>query len=116
MADLEETLVPLVRSTLSEVLNAEGLVTEAMRDLVRDEIKEYMRSKLDDDPDLKKEIKDALNLYMESRAKELLATVRLAKAGTKMSFALLPEGIKDDIKEEILKMFEAEISEFLERV
>ena len=42
MADLEETLVPLVRSTLSEVLKAEGLVTEAMRDLIRDEIKEYM--------------------------------------------------------------------------
>ena len=116
MADLEETLVPLVRSTLSEVLKAEGLVTEAMRDLIRDEIKEYMRVKLEEDKELKQEIKDALNLYMEARAKELLATVRLAKAGTKMSFAMLPEGLKDDIKDEILRMFQSEISEFLERV
>jgi hypothetical protein len=116
MADLEETLVPLVRCTLSEVLKAEGLVTAAMRDLIRDEIKEYMRAKLEEDQDLKKEIKEALNMYMESRAKELLATVRLAKAGTKMSFALLPENLKEDIKEEILGMFEAEIAEFLERV
>ena len=116
MADLEETLVPLVRNTLSEVLNAEGLVTEAMRDLVRDEIKAYMRAKLEEDQELKQEIKDALNLYLESRAKELLATIRLAKAGTKMSFALMPEGLKEDIKGEVLKMFEAEIAEFLERV
>ena len=116
MADLEETLVPLVRSTLSEVLKAEGLVTEAMRDLVRDEIKEYMKARMDEDPELKKEIKDALTLYLESRAKELLATVRLAKAGAKMSFAMLPEGLKDEIKGEVLKMFEAEISEFLERI
>jgi flagellar basal body-associated protein FliL len=116
MADLEETLVPLVRSTLSEVLKAEGLVTEAMRDLVRDEIKAYMRAKLDQDEELKQEIKDALNMYLESRAKELLATVRLAKAGAKMSFAMLPEGLKEEIKDEILGMFEKELAEFLERV
>ena len=116
MADLEETLVPLVRSTLSEVLRAEGLVTEAMRDLVRDEIKAYMRARLEEDPDLKQEIKDALNPYLESRAKELLATVRLAKAGTKMSFAMLPENLKDEIKREIISMFEDEISEFMERM
>jgi hypothetical protein len=116
MAALEETLVPLVRSTLSEVLQAEGLVTEAMRDLVRDEIKAYMRAKLEEDPVLKQEIKDALNLYLEARAKEMLATVRLAKAGTKMSFAMLPENLKDDIKNEIMGMFESEISEFMDRV
>ncbi len=116
MADLEETLVPLVRSTLSEVLQAEGLVTEAMRDLVRDEIKAYMRAKLEEDPTLKQEIKDALEMYLESRAKEMLATVRLAKAGTKMSFAMLPEDLKEEIKEEVLKMFESEIASFLERI
>lgn len=116
MADLEETLVPLVRSTLSEVLRAEGLVTEAMRDLVRDEIKAYMRAKLEEDPILKQEIKDALNLYLEARAKEFLATVRLAKAGTKMSFAMLPENLKEEVKAEIMGMFEAEIAEFMERV
>jgi hypothetical protein len=116
MADLEETLVPLVRTTLSEVLKAEGLVTEAMRDLVRDEIKAYMRAKLEEDQELKQEIKDALEMYLESRAKEMLATLRLAKAGTKMSFAMLPENLKEEIKTEVLKMFEAEIAEFLERV
>jgi hypothetical protein len=116
MADLEETLIPIVRSTLSEVLNAEGLVTEAMRDLVRDEIKAYMRAKLEDDPVLKQEIKDALEMYLESRAKEMLATVRLAKAGTKMSFAMLPDNLKEEIKAEIVGIFEAEIAEFLERV
>lgn len=116
MADLEETLVPLVRSTLSEVVQAEGLVTEAMRDLVRDEIKAYMRAKLEEDPVLKQEIKVALEMYLESRAKEMLATVRLAKAGTKMSFAMLPEDLKEEIKEEILSMFEGEIASFLERM
>jgi len=116
MADLEETLVPLVRSTLTEVLQAEGLVTEAMRDLVRDEIKAYMRAKLEQDPVLKQEIKDALEMYLESRAKEMLASLRLAKAGTKMTFAMLPEGLKDEIKSEVLKMFESEIAEFLERM
>ena len=116
MADLEETLVPLVRSTLSEVLQAEGLVTEAMRDLVREEIKAYMRAKLEEDPELKREIQEPLEMYLESRAKEMLATVRLAKAGTKMSFAMLPEDLKDEIKEEVLSMFESEIAAFLERM
>lgn len=116
MADLEETLVPVVRSTLQEVLQAEGLVTEAMRDLVKDEIKQYMRAKLDEDEELKAEIKQALTLYMESRAKELIATVRLAKAGTKVSFNMLPEGLREELKDEILRMFESEVSEFIDRL
>jgi hypothetical protein len=116
MADLEETLVPLVRTTLSEVLQAESLVTEAMRDLVRDEIKAYMRAKLDEDPALKQEIKDALEMYLESRAKEMIASIRMAKAGTKISFAMLPENLKEEVKAEVLKMFESEIAEFLERM
>jgi hypothetical protein len=33
-----------------------------------------------------------------------------------MSFAMLPEGLKDEIKDEILGMFEKELAEFLERV
>lgn len=116
MAELEETIIPLIKSTISDVLRAEGLVTEAMRDLVKDEIKAYMRTKLDEDPELKQEIKDALTMYMESRAKELIAAVRLAKAGAKVSFNMLPEALKDELKAEILKMFESEISELLEKV
>lgn len=116
MAELEETLVPMVQKTLSEVLRAEGLVTEAMRDLVKDEIKEHMRAKLDEDPELKKEIKDALNMYIEARAKELIAAVRLTKAGAKLSFNMVPPKLRDELKDEVVKMFEKELNELLERV
>jgi DNA-binding FrmR family transcriptional regulator len=116
LAELEETLVPVIHRTITDVLKAEGLITEAMRDLVKDEIKEYMRAKLEEDPALKQEIKDALNMYMESRAKELIAAVRLTKAGAKLSFNMIPDPLKEELKAEMIKMFEDELSELLERV
>jgi DNA-binding FrmR family transcriptional regulator len=116
LTELEETLTPLLRRTLSDVLQAEGLVTEAMRDLVKDEIKEYMRAKLSEDKELKKEIKDALGMYMEARARELIAAVRLTKAGAKLSFDMVPDHLREELKGELVRMFEKELSELLERV
>jgi len=116
MTDLEETLTPLVRRTISDVLQAEGLVTEAMRELVKDEIKEYMRLKLNEDPELKKEVKDALNMYMEARARELIAAVKLTKAGAKLSFNMIPPHLREELKGELIKMFEKELNELLQNV
>ena len=48
-----------IKSALGS-LDTESLLVEAMQDMVKDEIKAYMRQKIDENPELKAEIKEAV--------------------------------------------------------
>jgi len=116
MTDLEETLTPLVRRTISDVLQAEGLVTEAMRELVKDEIKDYMRVKLNEDPELKRRSRTPSTCTWRRAPRELIAAVKLTKAGAKLSFNMIPPHLREELKGELIKMFEKELNELLLKV
>ena len=47
----------ILKGTISDIMPQKDLVIEAVHDMVRNEIKKYIRQKLDEDPELKKEIK-----------------------------------------------------------
>ena len=69
----------MVKSMLDDTLDIEGIIMESLRDMVKDEVKKHIKAALEKDPSLKRELKEAVNLYLEARAKQIYAAVLLAK-------------------------------------
>ena len=60
MADDNKILKPLLKEGLYDIFGGEDILIDAARDLIREEIKEYIRNRLDENPQLKREFKDAV--------------------------------------------------------
>jgi len=97
------------------VLHSEDLVVEAVQDLIKDEIKLQIRNRILEDPEVRKELKSAISLYIEYKIKELYAAMKLAKAGAKVSINLIPENMKDEVSGEFIKIFEHQINAIFEK-
>ncbi|UCE75009.1 MAG: hypothetical protein JSV56_04715 [Methanomassiliicoccales archaeon] len=115
MSDSEDSLTQILKGAVSDIMPQRDLVIEAVHDLVRDEIKRYIRQKLDEDPELKKEIKEAINEYLYAKIKEVNATLKLAKSGAKLGLNLIPEHLREEASKDIISLFEKEIGEILGR-
>ena len=115
MAGEEKNIAPLIKTALSDVIGAEDLLLDATRDLVRDEIKRVIRAKLEENPALRDEIKDAISMYLEAKGRQVLATLKLAMASAKLGLELLPPALKKDMSKELMSVFEKELSEILAR-
>ena len=63
---IERLLTGSIQNQLQELMSTEDLVIEAFRDLVKDELKTHIRAKVDEDPELKAEIKEAVAYYFHS--------------------------------------------------
>lgn len=100
---------------MSDSLDAEDLVLEALREMVKDEIKRHIKSKLDEDPELRKEIKDAISMYLETRARQVYATIKIAKGAAKLGLSLIPPDLKKEMSKEVLSIFEKELSSIMEK-
>lgn len=115
MSDTEDTLSQILKGAVSDIMPQKDLVIEAVHELVRDEIKRYIRNKLDEDPELKKEIKDAINEYLSAKIREINAALKLAKSGAKLGLSLIPEHLRQEVSKDIVNLFEKEMGEILEK-
>ena len=105
----------MIKSILTDSLSAEDLVVEALRDMVKDEVKSHIRAALDKDPALRKEIKDAIYMYLEAKARQLYATMKLGKGAAKLGLSIIPPDLKKEMSKEILSMLENELGNIMER-
>jgi hypothetical protein len=112
---IENILKSLGKGLPLEELNTENLVMESLRDLVKDEIKSHLRKKIEEQPELKDELKGAIELFLEAKMRETFATLKLAKAGTKLGLTMVPDKILDDLGIEFSKVFEKELFTILEK-
>ena len=111
-----ENLIKTVGKGLPlEELNTENIVMEAVRDLVKDEIKLHLRNKVDENPELKHELKEAVELFIEAKLRESFAAIKLAKAGTKLGLTLVPEKMVGELTKEFSKVFEKELITILDK-
>ncbi|MEM4728569.1 MAG: hypothetical protein QXH42_02245 [Thermoplasmata archaeon] len=115
MNNEEKNIAPLIKSALSDVIGAEDLLLEATRELVRDEIKRVIRAKLEENPALRDEIKEAISMYLEARGRQVFAALKLGVAGARLGLELLPPALKKDVSKELMAMFEKELREILAR-
>jgi hypothetical protein len=105
----------MIKSLLNETLDVEEIILESLRDMIKDEVKQHIRKALEKDPDLKKELKEAVTLYLEARAKQIYATVLLAKGATKLGLSIMPGDLKKDLSKEVLSILEKELSQIMDR-
>lgn len=115
MEDIDKLIKPLIKNIIPELSITEDLIMETVRDIIKDEIKKRIYKKLDSDPALRNEIKEAISLYIDAKIKETYASAMLAKCGTKLGLDILPENLKEKLTEDLLKLFGKEINAILER-
>ncbi len=115
MTELETSILRNLSKEVTPLLNTEDLVLEAVHSLVQDEIKEYIRKKLNEDEVLRKELRDTVELYMEAKLKELYYAMKIAKTGTKLGLNLIPEKLREEISNELSRVVEKEMSTILEK-
>jgi len=114
---IERLLTGSIQSQLQDLLSTEDLVIEAFRDLVKDELKSHIRSKVEEDPELKAEIKEAVGYYFQSKARSIYAELELkaTRAATRLGLRLLPDDLQGEVGEALVTLFEKELGDLLEK-
>jgi len=97
------------------ILHSEDLILDAVRDLLKDEVKGYIRSRLDANPALKQELKEAVGGLMEAKLQEAYALMKVAKSSAKLGLELVPPHMREKFTQEIVSIFEKEIAALMER-
>jgi hypothetical protein len=111
----ERTPIEDMLAESTNMFRAENLVAEALKDMVRDEVKKYIRKKIDENPELRNEMKAAVEELMEAKIKEGYAMVKLAKAGVKLGLELVPPKMREEFSKDLVSVIQKEIGGFMER-
>jgi hypothetical protein len=109
MAEGNDYLTALMKNPMG-AMRVEDMVMEAARDLIKDEIKRHIRQKLDDDPELKANIRSAIGELMEAKVREGYAMVKLGKYGVDLGISLVPQDMKSKIDRDLADLLEKEVS------
>jgi len=73
---IERLLTGNLGAQVKDLMATEDLVLEAFRDLVKDELKNHIRAKVDADEELKAEIKEAVSYYFQAKARSVYAELK----------------------------------------
>ncbi len=114
MAPEDDVVSSVIKST-RQMLSSETLLIEAMQDLVKDELKRMMKEKLEASPELKKELKTAVQELLEAKVHEAYALLKVGKVGAKLGIEMVPPELRKEIGKEIASLFEKEVSKMLEQ-
>jgi hypothetical protein len=105
----------MLKNTIG-VGSTEDLIIEAMRDLVKDEIKKYIRQKIDENPEIKAEMKEAIKLYIDAKTREAYSLVKLGKCTAELGIQIVPIEMKEKLGKDISNLIEKEISQVFEKM
>jgi len=111
----EDDIASIVRSQL-EVFRTEDLLVEALRDMVKDEIKRHVRQKLDENPQLRKEIKAAIGELVVAKINETYALVKLTKCGAELGLTMIPKDLREKIGKDLASLLEKEVTQVIEKM
>lgn len=107
-----------IQKYLKEIMNmlpSEEMYIEALRDIMKDFIKEYIRKKLNEDPSLKKELASVIQGFLEAKVKEYDSMAKMAKITAKVGFLSAPESVRETATKDIIETFRKEIEEIILR-
>ncbi|MDD1773106.1 MAG: hypothetical protein LUQ14_00595, partial [Methanomassiliicoccales archaeon] len=94
----------------------EDLLLEALRDMVKDEIKRYVRQRLDENPELKREIRAAIGEFVTAKMNETYALVKLTKSGAELGLTMIPKDLREKLGKDIASLLEREVSQVIEKM
>ena len=110
-----DNVVQNIKDQIKDLMSTEDLVIEAFRDLVKDELKTHIRNKVEADPELKAEIKEAVSYYFQSKARSVYAELKATRAATRLGLRLLPDDLQGEVGEALVSLFEKELGNLLEK-
>ena len=99
---IERLLTGSIKDQIKDLMSTEDLVIEAFRDLVKDELKSHIRNKVEADPELKAEIKEAVSYYFQSKARSIYAELKATRAATRLGLRLLPDDLQGEVGEALV--------------
>ncbi|MEM3397162.1 MAG: hypothetical protein QW620_06030 [Thermoplasmata archaeon] len=111
----KEDMVQKILKTTEEVLSPEDFIVDATKELIKDEIKEYLKTKLNENPEIKKEFREAIMILVEARMREVYAIAKIAKCSAKLGLAAMPPEMKDELVKSFVSLFEKELNEILDK-
>lgn len=99
----EMNLGRLFFSSVEDVLGGEDLIMEVARDMIKDELKAKVKKTLDENPELRDEMKQALNQYYQAKVSQTLAAVKIAKASVHLGLRTVPKELQEEVSDEVEK-------------
>lgn len=111
----QDDLISSVIKSTKTILNSETLMIESIQDLVKDEVKNIMKEKLDANPELRAELKKAVQELLEAKVHEAYAALKIGKCAAKLGIEMVPPKLRKEIGQELVSMFEKEVNRMLEQ-
>jgi GMP synthase PP-ATPase subunit len=104
-----------IMKMVEKSLPDENLFSEVLRDIVKDELKDYLKNILEKNPEIKKGIREAIKKYTDAKLHEIAATTEFSKSFVSLIIASMPEDMKKEILEDLITIFQREISKTVEK-
>ena len=82
---------------------------------MKDLIKEYIKKKLNESPELKKELASIVEGFLEAKIKEYDSMAKMVKITAKIGFLSAPESLRDVATKDLIETFRKEIEEIILR-
>ncbi len=105
----------MLKSTVG-VTNTEDLILEALRDLVKDEIKRYVRQKIDANPEIKAEMKQAVSEFVDAKMRETYALIKMTKCTAELGLEMVPPEMRDKLGKDLSHLIEREMNQVFEKM
>ena len=98
-----------------KTLPSEDIYFEAVREIIKDILKEYIKKRINDDPELKAGIADVLKEFIAAKLKEYDSMARMARITAKIGAKIAPDSIKDEAMDDFVNVFQKEIEEIIKK-
>lgn len=105
----------MLKSTIG-VSSTEDLAIEAVRDLIKDEIKRYIRQKIDENPAIKAEMKEAIRDFIDAKMREAYALIKLGKCTAELGIQMVPPDMKEKLGKDVASLIEKEMYQVFEKI
>jgi hypothetical protein len=109
-----EPLATLLKGS-RDLLNPEEIVREAIRDVVKDEIRHHLEKTLKEDPNLAHDLRDGVRALLEARALEYAALLRVGALTARLGLAAVPPELRSKLTSEVVELFSRELGQIVEK-
>lgn len=98
---------------IKKITVSEDIIYEAIRDIYKDEIKSILMEKVNADPRMKKEFRESLEEFVKAKLMEGTAVTKMIKIMAEVAVLSLPQEIKEELVNSIIKAVGPEIDQLL---
>lgn len=99
-----------------ELMHPEEIVAEATRDIIKEEVRHLLERKLKENPELARELKDAVHDLLEARAREYAALIRVTAASARLGFAAAPDSVKGVLAKDVASILARELGTLVDKI